>query len=207
MYARDRCGRALSLSLFSRKCPENLFRKRVARRNKRNSVYSFPGVGYPCAGSAMTQWIQRTDVRQALNVPVNSNFFNSDNGNDFTYYVTEQSVLPFYVKQLRNSKMRTLVYNGDTDPSLSSFRTQAAWFPFLQANNIPITQEWRPWTMDNRTDVRGYVTKFFDNSRFAYVTIRGSGHMVQPEAGESRFGALTLPSLRCPSSAVRRRSS
>jgi serine carboxypeptidase-like clade 1 len=129
-------------------------------------------------------------VRTALHVPVDSNYFNSDNGADFTYYVTEKSVLPFFLHLLHETKTRTLVYNGDADPSLSSFRTQAAWFPFLKANGIPITEQWRPWTMDWKTDVRGYVTKFFDESKFAYVTIRGSGHMVPEFRSQASFALM-----------------
>lgn len=38
---------------------------------------------YACPGNALNIWINRTDVREALNVPVDSHFFNGDNGSDF----------------------------------------------------------------------------------------------------------------------------
>jgi serine carboxypeptidase-like clade 1 len=158
-------------------CPDNLFKKR--KRN--NPTYDFPGVGYPCTGTAMTTWINLPAVRRALNVPVNSFFFNADNGNDFVYVPTEPNVMTFY-KHLLDTRpdIRMLVYNGDADPSLSSFRTQAAWFPYMKSEQVPITQVWRPWTLDNATDVRGYVQEWANN-QFAFLTIRGSGHMVPVE--------------------------
>ena len=51
----------------------------------------------------------------------------------FRYVPTEPNVMTFY-KHLLDTRpdVRMLVYNGDADPSLSSFRTQAAWFPYLK---------------------------------------------------------------------------
>ncbi len=150
-------------------CPDNLFKK----RKRSNPTYNFPGVGYPCGGSAMTTWINLPAVRRALNVPINSFFFNADNGNDFVYVPTEPNVMPFY-KHLLDTRpdIRMLIYNGDADPSLSSFRTQAAWFPFMKQQQVSVAQEWRPWTLDNKTDVRGYVQEW-TQGRFAFLTIRG----------------------------------
>lgn len=37
---------------------------------------------YPCPSDAMPIWLNRTDVREALSVPIDSNFFNGDNGLD-----------------------------------------------------------------------------------------------------------------------------
>lgn len=162
-------------------CPGNLFRRRRRRHvnvvDDNNPTYNWPGVGYPCPGDAMMLWLNRTDARRALHVPVDSTFFNGDNGVGFNYTSNKRNVLPFYLKLLHNSSTRILVYNGDADPSISSFRAQDAWFPFLKQNGIPITQPWRPWTLDGIADVRGYVTEFANNA-LAYVTIRGSGHMV-----------------------------
>jgi len=48
---------------------------------------------------------------------------------------------------------------------------------------IPQTQRWRPWTLDGKQRMGGYVIEF--GSNFAFLTIRGSGHMVpeyKPEA-------------------------
>lgn len=134
----------------------------------------------------MTTWINLPLVRKALNVPVNDYFFNADNGNDFVYVPSERNVMPFYKHLLDTSSIRMLIYNGDADPSLSSFRTQAAWFPYLNTSGVPVSQEWRPWTMDNKSDVRGYVQEWANN-QIAFLTIRGSGHMVPEFRSEAAW--------------------
>ncbi len=47
----------------------------------------------------------------------------------------------------------------------------------MEAHGYKQTQPWRAWTLDGKQDVRGYVTEWLNN-RFAFLTIRGSGHMV-----------------------------
>jgi len=130
---------------------------------------------YPCAGDAYNIWVNRSDVRAALNVPLNSYFFDGDNGVGFTYIQTEPNLLPFYQYCIQNTSLRVLIYNGDTDPSLNSFVTQEKYFTYLASVGIKQTQAWRPWTLDGQR-MGGYVTEF--QGDFDYLTIRGSGHMV-----------------------------
>eukprot|EP01125_Pyxidicula_operculata_P016310 TRINITY_DN5596_c0_g1_i1.p2 TRINITY_DN5596_c0_g1~~TRINITY_DN5596_c0_g1_i1.p2 ORF type:complete len:296 (+),score=73.99 TRINITY_DN5596_c0_g1_i1:1990-2877(+) len=131
---------------------------------------------YPCPGSAMGIWLNLSSVRQALNVPINSNFFSGDNGVGFNYTSTERNLLPFYESIVKFTNLRVLVYNGDTDPGINSFITQDKYFDFFDSVGIPQSSEWRPWTLDGKIRMGGYVTKY--GSNFAYLTIRGSGHMV-----------------------------
>jgi len=131
---------------------------------------------YPCPGNSMAIWLNRTDVRMALNVPTNSYFFSGDNGVGFVYSSTEKNLLPFYGNVIVNSSLRVLVYNGDTDPGINSFVTQDIYVNYLRSVGIPQKQTWRPWTLDGRRRVGGYVIEYEGN--FAYLTIRGSGHMV-----------------------------
>jgi serine carboxypeptidase-like clade 1 len=105
------------------------------------------------------------------------------------YVPTERDVRPFYIDLLQNTNVRLLVYNGDADPSLSSFRTQAAWFPYLKTQQVPLHQSWRPWTLDGKSDVRGYVQEW-QNNQFAFLTIRGSGHMVPEFRSEAAFAFM-----------------
>jgi len=162
----------------------------------------------------MEMWLNRADVRKALNVPVNSNFFSEDNGNGFTYvYVifdsifrfsfsnlfhicldkynvhnqslrqkkkhnrpTQKNVLPIYIDYMTKYNIRTLVYNGDTDPAINSFVTQDIFFDYFADNNMAMTEEWRPWSHTaNASYTMGYVQEYAGN--FRYVTHRGSGHM------------------------------
>ena len=185
-------------------CGESEFsnRKRNVHINddSANPTYNFPGVGYPCPGVAYHIWINLPETRQALNVPADSYFFDADNGNGFVYNPNVDDVRGIYMEWLKNTSIRALIYNGDTDPSLSSFRTQDAWFPYLAQQGVKVSEEWRPWTVDNKTDTRGYVQEW-ENNRFSYLTIRGSGHMVRQSVCFA-FQFLTFSFVyRCLSSA------
>merc|ERR1719238_1825173 len=71
-----------------------------------------------------------------------------------------------------NTTLRVLIYNGDTDPCLDSFSAQN-WTTSLGFSE---TAEWRPWTIDGKQYMGGYVTRYEND--FDFLTIRGSGHMV-----------------------------
>jgi len=102
-------------------------------------------------------------------------FFSGDNGNGFSYTLTETDLRPFYGYCIKNTSLRVLVYNGDTDPGINSFITQDIFVDYLKQNNIKKTESWRPWTMDGKSRMGGYVIEY---GKFQYLTIRGSGHMV-----------------------------
>lgn len=128
---------------------------------------------YPCGGPhALFTWINTSAVKAALHVAPNANFFSGDNGVGFVYNLTEKNLLPFYKYVTENTSLRVLIYNGDTDPGINSFLTQN-WTSFL---NFSVLQPWRPYTIDNRSYVGGYVTRY--KGDFDFLTIRGSGHMV-----------------------------
>eukprot|EP00960_Hanusia_phi_P030634 748746-Hanusia_phi.AAC.1 len=63
-------------------------------------------------------WVGSNKVRKALHVPSSSFFFNADNGDGFSYLLTEKSLLPLYsaIAAGRWGRVQMLVYNGDTDP-------------------------------------------------------------------------------------------
>ena len=89
------------------------------------------------------------------------------------YKSTEPNLMPFYQSVAKTTKLRVIVYNGDTDPSINSFMAQN-WTSHL---GFTPTQPWRAWTLDSCRGMGGYVTRY-EGERFDYLTIRGSGHMV-----------------------------
>jgi len=174
--------------------------RRNTRRTMKLKVRGVRGVGgvgaaendYPCPGLAMDIWLNRTDVRRAIHVPADSNFFDGDNGVGFNYTQTETNVLPFYRQVITDKLLRVLVYNGDTDPSINSFVTQDKYFNYFNLVGIPETAEWRAWTLDGAQNMGGYVTEFADGI-FNFLTIRGSGHMVpefKPAAAQTFMSAF-----------------
>jgi serine carboxypeptidase-like clade 1 len=128
---------------------------------------------YVCGGGvAQTLWTNVSSVRTALHVPVDSLFFNGDNGEGMVYKPSEKNLMPFYQQVASETALRVLIYNGDADPSINSFMAQN-WTSSL---GFTPTQTWRPWTLDSCLRMGGYVTRY--KERLDYLTIRGSGHMV-----------------------------
>lgn len=128
---------------------------------------------YPCGGvGAMLKWLNTSAVQSALHIPVGAKFFLTDNGVGFNYSITEPNLMPFYDRVIHNKEMRVLIYNGDTDPGINSFVSQN----WTVAMGFKETEAWRPWTLDGKQRVGGYVTRYEGN--FDFLTIRGSGHMV-----------------------------
>merc|ERR1719424_1803888 len=90
------------------------------------------------------------------------------------YTLTEPNVLPIYENARANTKLRVLVYNGDT--GINSMVTQSKYFDFFDSINVTESEAWRPWTLDGKQRMGGYVVSYPGD--FYYLTIRGSGHMV-----------------------------
>ena len=78
--------------------------------------------------------------------------------------------MPFYKELAESSDLRVLVYNGDTDPGINSLVSQN-WTVSL---GLEETEAWRPWTLDGKSRMGGYVTRYAGGLDF--LTIRGSGH-------------------------------
>ena len=143
---------------------------------------------YQCGGGpAQEVWAAQPAVLAALNVPADAVFFSGDNGDGMTYTLTEHNLMPFYVDVAKNHpELRTLVYNGDTDPGINSFVSQN----WTVALGLDEAESWRPWTLDGCQRVGGYVTRY--EGAFDFLTIRGSGHMVptfKPEAAKAFMGS------------------
>ena len=140
---------------------------------------------YPCGGpQALFEWVETPEVKKALHVDADAEFFSGDNAVGLVYNLTEVNLMPFYVSLAQESKLRVLVYNGDTDPSINSFLAQN-WTSHL---GLEETEEWRPWTLDGKDYLGGYVTRY--KGDFDFLTIRGSGHMVPQYKPKVTFAFL-----------------
>jgi len=131
---------------------------------------------YACPSNAMTEWLNRADVRAALNIQPDNRFNSADNGIGMNYTLTEPNVLPIYDYARSKTPLRVLVYNGDTDPGINSMVTQAKYTAYFDSLNVTESEAWRPWTTDGKQRMGGYVISYPGD--FSYLTIRGSGHMV-----------------------------
>ena len=50
------------------------------------------------------------------------------------------------------------------------------YFEYFDSLGVGASRPWRPWTLDGRQRMGGYVVSYPGD--FHYLTIRGSGHMV-----------------------------
>lgn len=129
--------------------------------------------GSPCGGTgALNKWVKRAEVKKALHVSVDASYFSGDNGVGFNYHSTEPDLTDFYKHVAQETSLRVLIYNGDTDPGLNSFRGEN----FTRGVGLAEKEGWRPWTVDGKKRMGGFVTRYEGN--FDYLTIRGAGHMV-----------------------------
>ena len=147
-------------------------RKVASGREGKSRVSNYPN-GYACGGpSAQIEWLSKSEVKRAINVPEEANFFQSDNGVGFTYNFDVNDLVSWYKEIIATGTLRIMVYNGDTDPCINSFQAQN-WTRNL---GFEETQSWRAWTVDGCQRMGGYVIRYENN--FDFVSIRGSGHMV-----------------------------
>jgi carboxypeptidase C (cathepsin A) len=136
----------------------------------RNGILQGGVNDYPCGGGpVLDDYVTLDAVKDAFHVP-NATFFAVDNAEGFDYTPTEPDISGFYKSQA--GKLKMLVYNGDTDPAITSFAAQN-WTGHL---GLPVEEEWRPWTTDGCKGIGGYVTRY--KGGLDFLTIRGAGHLV-----------------------------
>ena len=165
-------------------------RRRDQKRQKdaAGNNFTFPPnpeqMGYWCPGKVFFNYFDLPAVRAAVFVPLNSTFFNADNGVGMNYVYNCMTVMPTMTSLLSNTHpsvndgkpVRVVAYTGDTDPSVNVFATQQAWWSFATASNFTQNLPWGAWVVYDNV-VGGYVVEW-QGGLLKFVTIRGSGHMV-----------------------------
>lgn len=102
------------------------------------------------------------------------------------YNVTWATNIPLLRRlQTGADGVKVLILNGDTDPSISSFKTQR----YTSELDFPVLDAWRPWTFGAAGPevVAGQVIQWAGN--ITEITVRGSGHMVP---GFKPYSALLM---------------
>lgn len=120
----DDCGAENVLSSWREATKPDAYLNRRRRQQRVGTPIPSAHVsgGHPCGGTgAMLEWLNVSDVKESLHVPADAFFFLTDNGVGFNYSVTEPNLMPFYKRVAQNTSLRTLVYNGDTDPGITLF--------------------------------------------------------------------------------------
>ncbi len=88
-------------------------------------------------GDFLTDYINREDVRKALNIPDSIQAWEDCSSIDYTALAKGS----YWIYENLRGKYRMLVYSGDTDGAVATWGTKY-WIDKL---NWPILGKWRPW--------------------------------------------------------------
>jgi carboxypeptidase C (cathepsin A) len=117
----------------------------------------------------MDSYLNRVDVREALNIPSYIPPYQQCNHPMYkTYQAFREGSIWIYNIMLGYSWYNILHYSGDTDGAVATLGTRR----WIAQQGWNVTKEWRPWTTDG--DLSGYLE---DYGQFTFATIHGVGHM------------------------------
>jgi len=99
---------------------------------------------YPCGGVAATfKWLDNELVKDAINVPRDAKIFSGDNGDGFTYNMTEKNLLPFYQELVMNTSVSSCLQRRYRSLPRFTIRTKLDRISWLQRDS-------RMETLDHR---------------------------------------------------------
>ena len=170
-------------------------RRRTARRSSSLRSPSAGdqdgGVGSPCLGNALPDWLLQDETLAALGVIAGSRFVNTDNGEGFSYTTDQGSVGDIYLRAL-SLGLRVLIYEGDSDAcGLQTAPIEDYFTKLFDDNGIKQTAVWRPWSLENSVQA-GYRIEWLDGNA-TFASIRGSGHLAplnRPAASLALFSSF-----------------
>jgi carboxypeptidase C (cathepsin A) len=125
------------------------------------------GDNSPVLGDAVSDYLNREDVREAFHIPSKIENWEACAGGDFEYILQKEGSIWIY-PLLKANGIKILKFSGDTDGAVPTYGSEQ-WIRDL---GWDVKQEYTPWLIDNQ--VAGY-TKIYDGLTFQ--TIHGVGHM------------------------------
>eukprot|EP00931_Biecheleriopsis_adriatica_P063757 TRINITY_DN38675_c0_g1_i1.p1 TRINITY_DN38675_c0_g1~~TRINITY_DN38675_c0_g1_i1.p1 ORF type:complete len:368 (+),score=83.25 TRINITY_DN38675_c0_g1_i1:99-1106(+) len=151
------------------------------------------GVGSPCLGDSISEWLMKPETLSAIGAPAKSKFINLDNGHGFNYTTDRSFVGDVYERAIKQG-MRVLVYEGDIDAcGLGTLPLEEIWVPIFDGL-VNRTQRWRPWAVETGKPILGGYAYEWDGGRVRFASLRGAGHMSplnRPHAAYTLIDALT----------------
>lgn len=141
---------------------------RRSLRSSKNET-SNGGKAEAVIGIDMDSYLNRDDVRKALNIPSYIPPYEPCNNPMYeTYQAFREGSIWIYNIMLGYSWYNILHYSGDTDGAVATLGTRR----WIAQQGWNVTKEWRPWTTDG--DLSGYLE---DYGQFTFATVHGVGHM------------------------------
>ena len=125
----------------------------------------------PCTDSVGPDaFFNRDDVKAALFVKPDLQWSMCNSRFEDSYKRDMEKGSFFLYKDLIASKIKILIYSGDTDGAVP-FTGTRKWIKNL---NLDIKEKWRSWRVNDK-ELAGYVEKY---QGLTFVTVKGTGHMV-----------------------------
>jgi len=120
-------------------------------------------------GDPMGDYLNRADVRAALNIPQSVQAWEGCTTNPQFYYpfTREASIWIYTILQRYNYTL--MHYSGDTDGVVPTIGTRR----WIESLKWPVSSDWQAWTTDGQ--VSGYTITYANN--FYFTTVHGVGHM------------------------------
>jgi serine carboxypeptidase-like clade 1 len=131
---------------------------------------NIPGPVECIDGIDASAYLNQASVRQAIHVVNTSVVPEWTICAGINYNSNIATLMPLYPKLIK--QYRVLIFNGDVDACVP-YNGNEAWTESLK---IPVKEGWRAWMVDNQ--VAGYVTTYDVSTGFAFLTVKGAGHMV-----------------------------
>lgn len=122
----------------------------------------------PVLGTFLSDYVNRPDVRKALNIPDSTQAWSMCSGEVSENYRLQYEGSLWIYKILMQYNYKILFFSGDTDGAVPTYGTRR-WIDTL---NLDIKQKWSPWFTNGQ--VSGYLIRY-DGLDFA--TVHGAGHM------------------------------
>ena len=128
---------------------------------------------YVCGGERVTSiYLSQLQVKNAIHV-TNIPWIWQD-GDWNKYKGTQHDLRPYYKKWVEQGKYKILIYYGDVDAGVP-YKGGEEWTSEL---GFPVKIPWRPWTIDGKMLMGGYVQIYQSEKNFTFLTVRGAGHQV-----------------------------
>ncbi|XP_077386502.1 lysosomal protective protein [Festucalex cinctus] len=142
----------------------------------------------PCTNSTpVTRFLNDPHVRRALHVSDDALDWNICSSEVYLNYGRLYAdVSKQYLKLLAALKYRVLVYNGDVDMACNFMGDE--WF--VESLNQEVQVSRRPWLYEDAggRQVGGFVKEF---NNLAFLTVKGSGHMVPTDKPAAAFAVFS----------------
>ena len=128
---------------------------------------------YPCGGmGAASKWLAQKSVADALHVKTGTKGMKYNWGP----FNLSGDLRPLYKKLIQ--KYRILIYSGDVDACIPYWGTEE-WTREL---GFGVRKDWHPWQAKHLTrptmQRAGYAIEYDTPTKFNFVTVQGSGHML-----------------------------